>query len=46
MEATPMPRFFAHVRTATDLIPDGQGFELANLKQIDVAVSSCGFGGR
>ena len=34
-----MPRFFAHVRTATGLIPDGQGFELANLSKIHAVVA-------
>ena len=28
-----MPRFFAHVRTATALVPDGEGLELEHLGQ-------------
>lgn len=31
-----MARYFAHVRTATDLIPDGDGFELENLGKVHV----------
>ena len=31
-----MARYFAHVRTATDLIPDGEGFELENLGKVHV----------
>jgi hypothetical protein len=29
-----MARFFAHVRTATALIPDSEGFELENLGKV------------
>ena len=34
-----MARYFAHVRTATDLIPDGEGFELENLGKVHVNVA-------
>lgn len=29
-----MARFFAHVRTDTELVPDGEGFELANIGKL------------
>jgi hypothetical protein len=39
MESNPMPRFFARVRTATSLVPDEKGFELATLGKIHAEVA-------
>jgi hypothetical protein len=34
-----MARFFAHVRTPSGLIPDGEGFELANIGKLRESAS-------